>query len=263
MNIGARGASAFTAYGGTLDEFCSLLRELGLSHIELRNFIGDDATVLLKTREQVSRALVEWDLTSTIHAPWRQNLAAAEVPERVEAIVQHQNAIELAGNLGCKQVVIHGGWHTNREVGQDLSLCSIDRLLDTARAVGVRLALENEEVAPRRPTLFQHPSDFKNVDLSSLGFVLDVGHANTLGYGARDFLPVFGARLCEVHLHDNMGHRDEHLAIGDGTVDWQMTTSALASYGELTVVLEHKAVETLAKSARALTVLQVADSQGN
>jgi sugar phosphate isomerase/epimerase len=246
------GASAFTAYEGSLDEFCAILRRLGFFHIELRNFIGDDSCIAPESEASVREALRSWGLTSTIHAPWRQNLAADIPVEREEAIRQHTLAVEMASRLGSKHVVFHGGWHADREAGQRLSLRSIDALLERAEAQGVCLALENEEAAPSRPTLFQHPADFHHIELPTLGYVLDVGHANTLGYSSLDFLPVFGGRLREVHLHDNHGGRDRHLAVGEGTIDWPATASSLASYEDVTFVVESKSIENLEKSAEAL-----------
>jgi sugar phosphate isomerase/epimerase len=57
-----------------------------------------------------------------------------------------------------------------------------------------------------------------------LSFCLDVGHANT------GLLPEFmelKSRLANLHVHDNNGKFDEHLPIGDGTVDFDSWSASL------------------------------------
>lgn len=61
-------------------------------------------------------------------------------------------------------------------------------------------------------------------------FHLDVGHAQVAGKGrslTADFIRRFGKRLTHVHLSDNRGVTDDHLALGEGMIDWKMTVEAL------------------------------------
>jgi sugar phosphate isomerase/epimerase len=55
----------------------------------------------------------------------------------------------------------------------------------------------------------------------ALRFHLDVGHAfiENRMKGVRDYLEAFGDRLAHVHMHDNHGKEDEHLALGKGKID--------------------------------------------
>ena len=53
------------------------------------------------------------------------------------------------------------------------------------------------------------------------GFCLDVGHANAMGTVPIIYwLDVLGPYLAAMHLHDNHGERDEHLAVGRGGIDY-------------------------------------------
>ena len=58
----------------------------------------------------------------------------------------------------------------------------------------------------------------------SLGLCLDVGHVNVLSARKRKVELAFFRRhrrhVFHAHLHDNHGERDEHLALGEGTVDF-------------------------------------------
>jgi sugar phosphate isomerase/epimerase len=255
MNTSTLGASAFTAFEGGFADFCGVLRRLGLTRVELRNFIGDDEGVDPAAFPAVREVLSSWDLKSTIHAPWRRNLAAEDRQERGAAVEQYRRVTQLAHELGSDVVVFHGGWHADRAVGRAIALESTADLLQEARDLGVQLALENEEAS--RPTLFQHPDDFREVDIEGLGFVFDVAHAHTFGHTARDFLPIIGSRLVEVHLHDNLGGRDEHLAIGEGSIDWDDFLEVLDEYddGHVVPVIESKTIANLEKSVAALAKL--------
>ena len=53
-----------------------------------------------------------------------------------------------------------------------------------------------------------------------LGFSLNVAHANLLADGFVPFLKAFGDKLGNVQISDNNGITDEHLPIGEGTVDF-------------------------------------------
>jgi sugar phosphate isomerase/epimerase len=232
-----------------------VLQRLELTRIELRNFIGDDTSVDHRTYQHVQHTLAHLGMTSTIHAPWRQNIAAEDIDERSTAIDQHRQVVALAGQLGSDVVVFHGGWHVDRLVGQQIALESMSLLIEDANLHGVQLALENEEAS--RPTLFQHPEDFHLVDIDGLGFVLDVAHAHTFGHTASDFLTVFGDRLVEVHIHDNHGGRDEHLPVGEGTIDWNRTFDALshADADGIIPVIECKSISNLERCVGALNRL--------
>jgi sugar phosphate isomerase/epimerase len=62
--------------------------------------------------------------------------------------------------------------------------------------------------------------------LDQIGVCLDLGHAN-MTVGVPEAIATLGARIIQVHAHDNHGLKDEHLFPGDGTIDWPAATAAL------------------------------------
>lgn len=76
----------------------------------------------------------------------------------------------------------------------------------------------------------------------SLGFHLDVGHANLWRErnATEEFLSSFTDRLCHVHISDNLGgDRDLHLPLGAGQIDWPEIFKLLKKYHyDRTVTLE-------------------------
>lgn len=247
------GVSAYTSYRDDLPSFCALVAGLGLRRVELRNFIGSDDRVDVVATEPIAAELRAHDLASTVHAPWRLNLAASDDEERANALEHYRRAIDIAGSLGSDVVVFHGGWTEpggEAEAHLDRSRDSIRNLLRHAEVLGVTIALENDEVS--RPALFRLPEAFEALGLADLHYVLDVGHAHTLGLAADAFLRVFGRRLVEVHLHDNLGDADTHLPVGDGTIPWDAVVTALAPHDDLVYVLECKSVACMERSLLAI-----------
>lgn len=105
---------------------------------------------------------------------------------------------------------------------------SLARLLPTAERLGIGLMVENAEgddADALAPVLDALPA---------VGLHLDIGHAN-IGAGRRShtmsLLDRFGSRLRHVHLSDNKGRSDDHLAIGAGTIDWRRELRAVKAAG--------------------------------
>jgi sugar phosphate isomerase/epimerase len=91
------------------------------------------------------------------------------------------------------------------------------RIVDRARELGVRIALEN--TWDDRPEVLLHLAD--SIQGGDIDFCLDTGHVNVFSR-----LPVgrwwdaLGDRVAALHLHDNDGLSDDHLEPGKGTFDF-------------------------------------------
>jgi sugar phosphate isomerase/epimerase len=64
--------------------------------------------------------------------------------------------------------------------------------------------------------------------LDQIGVCLDLGHAH-MTVGVPEAIATLGARIVQVHAHDNHGLKDEHLWPGDGAIDWSATAAALSA----------------------------------
>ena len=108
------------------------------------------------------------------------------------------------------------------------------------------MALEN---LPKCPwPFFSSPG----LDLKGLGIALDVGHANTCG-SLNAFLTC--PEIIDVHLHDNKGMRDDHLAIGQGNVDFGPVLEMISAR-KITAVLEHNSEMAVMESIKALRAFE-------
>lgn len=58
------------------------------------------------------------------------------------------------------------------------------------------------------------------VDPRQIGVCLDIGHAHYSHASVAQWFDTLGDHIRYLHLSDNGGHFDDHLPLGDGTVDW-------------------------------------------
>lgn len=191
------------------------------------------------------------------HAPWGEGWDLNELPENCPNLAVHEEILRRLGGAGVKTYTIHPGgmvcyrrqWFGNQERIRSVAAHALERLLKTAEAAGVVIAVENvfdpASIAQEALALVHRfPSP-------NLGICLDCGHANLLepcatravekmvGYildawkpGIPVFSPGIAELLCDeivtVHLHDNDGLCDLHAALGTGIIDWRRYSGIFA-----------------------------------
>jgi sugar phosphate isomerase/epimerase len=64
-------------------------------------------------------------------------------------------------------------------------------------------------------------------------------------------------RFINVHLHDNLGERDQHLAVGEGNIDFKKVLSALSDY-QGRFVIEARSLKEAVVSRDRLTAILAA-----
>lgn len=68
----------------------------------------------------------------------------------------------------------------------------------------------------------------QQVDHPAFGICLDLGHAHAFSsIPVTQWVEELGPSIRHIHIHDNDGTKDSHLAIGDGTIAWDCVTDAL------------------------------------
>lgn len=107
-----------------------------------------------------------------------------------------------------------------------------EKLVEKAESSGVRIAAENV----RNTHMLENVLDL--IDSAALGFCYDSGHDSIWSKVPYKLLAKYGNRLFAVHLHDNMGLKDDHLPLGEGIINWEMVRTGIekSSYqGSLTL----------------------------
>lgn len=159
----------------------------------------------------------------------RWSLIHSDAGERGNALRGAADGLHAAGVLGAECAVLHLGWQ--RDPWDDFSCGwareAVAALLPVARAAGVRLLLENIISAGTRAAALRALLDELDPD-GEAGICLDLGHAHVAG-GVMKELTDAGPRLAHLHVHDNDGSEDAHLAPGQGTIPWNEVRAALAA----------------------------------
>ena len=74
---------------------------------------------------------------------------------------------------------------------------------------------------------------------TEVGVLLDTGHAHVNGWDIPAVIKALGKRLKACHLHDNGGAGDEHLPIGQGSINWEAYFKAIQKHAPKSIqVLE-------------------------
>ncbi|HPR67572.1 MAG TPA: sugar phosphate isomerase/epimerase family protein [Methanothrix sp.] len=209
------------------------LEDLGYSGWEI---VNEGKQRLTAETMPLAREIVETtNLVITIHLPYSDlNLASMNQPIWEETIRQMKACISLASDF-CGLAVVHPGYLS--PLGKQMpdraweqNILGLAEICDHANEFGMTIAVENmlniESMLGRTPE--EILGMLENVRRENLGFVFDVGHANTNG-NVDSFLPLKD-KMVHVHVHDNKGVRDEHLPVKSGNVNWLRVAEALRGY---------------------------------
>ena len=226
---------------------------------------GDLDSLVREQVHAVARELQHQGLGCTIHAPFMDLNPGALDPLVQEAtrrrFHQTMDCVEI---LGARLVVFHPGYDRWRYGGQaqpwiDANLRFWPELIRRAEDLGCVMALENifEETPDTLSTLLQ------TIDSPFLGACFDIGHWHLFGETDLDsWLQALGDHLCHLHLHDNHGSQDDHLALGKGKIDFPAFFDALSSSGTRpSITLEVHDPEGISSSLEYLHRLLGSDSQ--
>ena len=208
--------------------------------------------------ERLKNAMGCYDLTYSLHTPISDaNIASLSDRMRESSVLEMIANVELASALGIGTITVHPGLESMsvpgmKEKSMENAKRSL-RILDrTATEYGVTLAIENMPRFP--PMLGKTAEELKElIDGTGLSICFDVGHAHTNNQ-IEEMISTFKDRMANIHVHDNNGESDEHLTVGDGTVDFPGTMKSLGGY-EGKYVIESKSLASAVESKRRLSIL--------
>ena len=135
--------------------------------------------------------------------------------ERIEKCASYCNI------LGAKKMVLHSCFFTVSPKEDPLygiwSRTAADLLCEIAEKYDITLCIEN--VIDRDPDIIKRLVE--TASHPKIKVCLDVGHTNFSMAGIDTWMSALAPYIVHYHLHDNRGYYDEHLAAGDGTVEWK------------------------------------------
>ena len=216
------GASTLAGIETTLEETLEFIENLGIDYAELVHQFPS---------ENIDADILEsYNLKYSIHSPFMDvNIAALQDKSRLNSIKQIKDSIDLANKINAEAVVIHPGlapFLANKyflDKVYETANNSIKELGEYGRDLGVLATIEN------MPTfdgmLYNNMEDLHNLLTSlDMSMTLDIDHANHSGYSPDQM--IFDS-IKHIHIHDNFGDEDAHLALGEGSIELKYIVNSL------------------------------------
>lgn len=227
---------------GPVEEAFTFAAENGIEWLELacQEPVNFPRTFDPERIDRVRRLIHEYSMRCVVHSASFVNTAET-MPGVREACEEHlKEYIRLTHDLGCERLIVHAGYHFS--LGLDGPIAALLRTLrgcvPLAEELGVQMVLENMNVLPAEAEVLylgcttDEVADILDaVDSPHLTCCLDLGHAHLLPEGAGAFTERFAGRIGHVQLTDNDGVHDQHLALGDGTLDVAQAFRQLLDFG--------------------------------
>ncbi len=226
------GLSMLYKLGQSFNEMTKQLGKLSTGYVEI---VDDGWHTLNKVRvAKLKEAAKTFGLKYSVHAPFADiNVASPSKTLHKASMKRLSQSLEYTKSLDAYLWVFHPGsksgissFYPGADWKQNLH--SINRLFKTASDMGLEVAMEN--LPEKYNFLMKTPDDFKRFyeesGLEEIGIVLDTGHAH-LENQVLPFLKGLPKKIVHVHVSDNHGVIDEHLGLGDGSINWQQFAAAL------------------------------------
>ena len=207
--------------------------------------------------EQTSTALRNAGVSSlTFHAPFHDLwLGAGDEEARRLAVRRLKQVISLAPLFKPAGIVVHGGYYGwlfdfKPDKWLESAKRSFDELVKAAEIADTRLFVEN--VFDDEPSHLLRLRDA--VGSRRLGFCFDPGHAALFSRTPlHQWAEALGENIMLMHAHDNRGQRDDHLPIGEGTLNYRgVLLAALDAGARPILTIEPHRKEHFPRSLSAL-----------
>lgn len=157
----------------------------------------------------------------------------------------------LAKSLGVKHVIFHSSCETFlRGAYLDLWAGRCASFYETlADLYDIQIWLENSQDIDATPL----DELMKRIPDPRIGVCLDFGHIHYSRMPMEQWFEILGERVGYLHLSDNNGLYDEHLPLGDGTVNWEAADALWKNTGKkMLLTLETGGIEGAARSVAYL-----------
>jgi len=220
-------------------EEIDLIASLGFDYLELAmDPPMAHHTIITSLQSTVSKALKDSGLGLICHMPTFVSTADLTESLRRASVAEMLHSLHLAVDLGAEKVVLHpsmvGGMgpfvlDTVKRYAFDF----LSEMVTAAQQLDITICLEN--MFPQN-LLGVEPVDFEEIFnfFPSLKLTLDTGHANIGGQREHRLMRLaeqFGKKIGHLHCSDNLGKRDDHMAVGQGSVNFVKLVRSLRQIG--------------------------------
>lgn len=230
---------------------------LGFANVELGGVREENLRAVYDDRKELKMRCQDLGLKVVNFCPVLPELVHPEKARRFQALDLFKLAVEAATFFGCETIQTDSylpplefvgeapyknaiGYGKRFQIKVDPAfrwddlwswlVDSIGACADEAERAGLKFCLEPRvgEIVSNTDALLRLMDAVEN---DSFGAVLDTGHQ----HAQKEILPFsiekLGRRVYYVHVSDNDGQTNQHLALGRGTVDWDGVFLTLKKHG--------------------------------
>lgn len=208
----------FTTLSMFMDDNLEIIQKAKDNGFEMIEILGESPFF----KKENTMAFKDCGLEVSIHAPTVDiNIASLNEGIKAESVKQMKECIDYAESINAHAVTLHAGKIGRndpplRKAALEFACESISELVDYAE--NVIISVEN---MPIRQSFLGNKIEEMELFKSECGcnITIDVGHGNTTGNN-EELLELKKITYC--HLNDNDGIKDQHIPIGDGTLDLKL-----------------------------------------
>jgi sugar phosphate isomerase/epimerase len=223
--------------------------------INLELYFPTSVIDLIKSNDLIHlKKSLDYAPSLSIHAPF-MDLSPGAVDPKVRAVTIERFLLmfDIAELLEPKSIVFHSGYEKwkyalNVDLWLEKSLKTWKVVARKAVERNIKIVIENvfeDEPGSLRLLMEQMGSDH-------FGICFDTGHCNLFSRVPLDeWIEQLKPYILELHLHDNTRTADDHMAIGDGTFNFDLLFSSLTDKN-LIYTIEGHTPEDVLKSMRKL-----------
>jgi len=172
-------------------------------------------------------------LRITQHGPYLGlNPASLDETRRDLTVQRYKEAFTAAEAMGSAAIVLHAGYDKKTykadvELWLERSMKTWPEFVRRAEEAGIIIAAEN--ILEREPTPLKRLVE--EIGSPNFRLCIDSGHLNVFSKVSFDtWFEALGQYIAELHLHDNRGKTDEHLSLGEGSIDFNEYFRLLKKY---------------------------------
>lgn len=209
-----------------LEQFFEMATANGLRLLEFRAPTRNSFTVAEtdlmadpETRERLRALSEERGIELAYHAPQRGKWHFGGLPFDV-SVGRLRECIVRSVSIGARIMTLHLGLDDANRLASIRNVAEmIQAVAPFAEEKGVLLCIENVFGIHSLADVEDFTVFFERATCNQIRLTLDTGHAQ-MHRCLFEMLERFHDRLAFTHLHDNDGVSDQHLAPGNGSIDW-------------------------------------------
>ncbi len=176
----------------------------------------------LLSKPELIKPLKECDLEICLHGP-TVDLNIASLNSRIREVSKQLflETVDLAREINTTTITIHPGQIGRRdpwlrEYAIDMAIKSITEVVDYGNENGIKISVEN--MPERFSFLCNRVEELEKIVKETGSYAtIDIGHSNTSN-NTDEFLAM-KKKISYCHLNDNLGDKDAHLPLGEGSLD--------------------------------------------